>query len=318
MLDLKPRVAIIGAGNVGIRYAYALSMSGLARQIIIVDKNKTRCEGEVMDLSHGASYFAPVDIVAGDLNDIADSDLIVITAGAKQLPGQTRTDLAKENTAIFRKLIPTIVKQAPDAILLVVTNPVDVLSYATYKLSGKPAHQVIGSGTVLDSSRLRYRMAQHCTIDPHNIHAYILGEHGDSEFAAWSKAMIGGVLLKDYCGFCHKNSSCKHDAMLHDIFTEVKNAAYSIIKLKGETSYGIGLALVAITRAILKDEHAILPVSSLVDGYLGVRDVYMGLPNVVHKRGIREGIYIDLSKSEEADFLKSAHVIKSFIKECKI
>ncbi|MFH1283502.1 MAG: L-lactate dehydrogenase [bacterium] len=318
MLNFKPRISIIGAGNVGIKYAYALAIRGITRQIIIVDNNKKRAEGEVMDLSHGAPYFAPVEIIAGDLEDITGSDLVVITAGAKQLPGQSRTSLVKENAAIFRKLIPDIVKYAPQAILLVVTNPVDILSYAAYKFSGKPSHEVIGSGTVLDSARLRFLMAQHCNIDPHNIHAYILGEHGDTEFPVWSKAMIGGVLLNDYCMFCKKYNICEHDARLNNIFTEVRDSAYKIIELKGETSYGIGLAMATITRAILKDEHAVLPVSSLVNGYLGFTDIYIGLPAVVHKNGIREVIHIDLSESEKKAFIKSAITVQSLIKECAL
>ena len=313
--ELKPKVSIIGCGNVGMRYAYALIMKGLARSIIITDMDKKRLEGEVMDLSHGAPYVSPVEIIAGDYSDIKGSDLVVITAGKKQTPGQTRLALAKDNVEVYRQIVSEIVKYAPLAILLVVTNPVDILSYAAYKFSSKPANEVIGAGTVLDSARFRFLLAQYCKIDPHNVHAYILGEHGDSESAIWSNATIGGVLFKSYCSAYGNHHTCQHEKELEEIFSEVRDSAYKIIEKKGETSYGIGLSLVRITQAILHDENAVLPVSSLITDYLDMRDVYLSLPAVVNKNGIREILKLELAKEEQEALKKSANTIKKIIKE---
>ena len=308
----KPKVSIIGAGNVGIRYAYSLMLSGLARSIVILDLDKERTEGEVLDLASGMPYVSPVEIKIGEYSDLEESDLIVITAGRKQKPGQTRLDLAKDNVNVYRQIIPQIMKYSPDAVFLIVTNPVDVLSYAAYRISGKPWQQVIGSGTVLDSARLRFILSQHCNIDARNIHAYILGEHGDSEFPVWSKAMFGGTLLEGYCSVCKK---CNNKKVLDEIFKEVRGLAYKIIEKKGETSYGIGLALVRISEALLKDENSILPVSCFVDGYCGINDLYMSLPTVVNKSGIREVFQIQLNQEEEGLLKKSAAAIKMVIKE---
>jgi L-lactate dehydrogenase len=315
MDSLRPKVAIIGCGNVGMRYAYALMIRGIARQITIVDLDKKRLEAEVMDLSHGAPYISPVKVTAGDYPDIAGSDLVVITAGKKQQPGQSRMDLVRDNVGLFRKIIPEIVKSAPEAILLVVANPVDVLAYAAYKISGKPARQVMSSGTVLDTARFRFLLSEHCGVDPHNIHAYILGEHGDSEFAVWSKAMIGGVLFKEYCSVCSNSKFCHREDHFQAIFEEVRNSAYKIIEKKGETSYGIGLALTRITQAILNDENAILPVSSLVENYLGVNDVFLSLPAIVNRSGVKGILRLDLDRAEQEAFKNSAAAVKKIIQE---
>lgn len=313
--ELKPKVSIIGCGNVGMRYAYALMMKGLARSIVITDLDKKRLEGEVMDLSHGAPFVSPVEILAGDYPDIKGSDLVVITAGKKQKPGQTRLTLAKDNVEVCRQIVSQIIKYAPSAILLISTNPVDILSYAAYKFSSKPANEIIGSGTVLDTARFRFLLAQHCQIDPHSVHAYILGEHGNSESAIWSNAMIGGVLFNSYCSTCGSNRACRHDEELEDIFFEVRDSAGKIIEKKGETSYGIGLSLLRITQAILHDENAVLPVSSLISDYLDMRDVYLSLPAVVNKNGIREFLKLELTKKEEEALKKSANALREVIKE---
>lgn len=312
---LKPKVSIIGCGNVGLKYAYALMISGLARQIVIVDIDKKRLEGEVMDLSHGEPYISRVEVIAGDYADVKDSDLIVITAGRKQSPGQSRIDLVRDNIEVYKKIIPQLMNYSPEAVFMTVTNPVDILAYATYKISGKPASSVISSGTVLDTARFRFLLSQHCKIDPHNIHAYILGEHGDTEFAVWSTAMIGGVDFKNYCSICNTNHSCKRDMDFNNIFNEVKNSAYKIIEKKGETSYGIGLALVRITQAILNDENAVLPVSSLVDGFFGINDVYLSLPAVVNKSGVKQILQLNLDEKERNALLNSANTLKGIIKE---
>lgn len=318
MQALKPKISIIGCGNVGMRYAYALVIKGLAREIILVDRDLKKTQGEATDLSHGAPFVSPVEIRAGDYAETADSDIVVVTAGSKQKPGQTRVELVKDNAEIFKKIIPQLVKYAPKALIVVVSNPVDVLSYVAFKISGKPSSEVIGSGTVLDSSRFRMELAKHCAIDPHNIHAYILGEHGDSEFPVWSKAMIGGMLFADYCPLCAHKNGCDHERVLDRIFTDVRDSAYKIIELKGETSYGIGLAASRITQAILRDENAILPVSSLVNGYFGIQDVYLSLPAVVNREGVREILRIGLNEDEERQFRASADAVKKVIKETGI
>lgn len=315
MADLKPKISIIGCGNVGMRYAYALIMKGGVRQLVLVDLDRERLKGEVMDLSHGAPYISPVEIIAGDYSLIENSDLVVITAGRKQKPNQTRLDLAKDNVELYRKIIPEIVKYASSAILLIVSNPVDVLSYAAYKFSSKPKEKVIGSGTVLDTARFRFLLSKHCNVDPRNIHAYILGEHGDSEFPVWSRAMIGGVLFKDYCYICKRAATCQRDEELSKIFAEVRDSAYEIIERKQETSYGIGLALVRITQAIMNDENAILPVSSLVENYLGIDDIYLSLPAVINKEGVREVLKIELNPQEKQAFKNSADAIRRVIRE---
>jgi len=311
---LKPKISIIGAGNVGIRYTYALAISGLARQITLLDINKEKAEGEVLDVSHGAPYYSPVEISYGDYPSTVDSDLIVITAGKNQKPGQTRLELVRENVELYKKIIPEIMKYSPSSIILAVTNPVDILAYAAYKISGKPSKEVISSGTVLDSARLRFSLSKHFEIDAHNVHAYILGEHGDSEFPAYSCATVGGISIKEYCFKCGKNT-CAYKDKLESIFQEVKSSAYEIIKRKGETSYGIGLALVRITRAIIKDENSVLPVSNLVNGYLGIKDVYLSMPAILNKGGVREVLDIKLDSKEEGQFINSANVLKKIIKD---
>jgi len=315
---LKPKISIIGCGNVGVRCAYALIIRGLARQLALIDKDTKRTEGEAMDLAHGAPFVSPVEIFAGSYPDTADSDIVIITAGAKQKPGQSRVELIKDNAGIFKQIIPEVVKYSPKAILLIVSNPVDVLSYIAYKISGKPAGEVIGSGTVLDSARLRNQLAKHCRVDAHNIHAYILGEHGDSEFPVWSKAMIGGMLFQDYCPLCNKSNACNYEKVLEGIFTEVRDSAYKIIEKKGETSYGIGLAVARITQAILHDENAILPVSTLVGGYFGINDVYLSLPAVINKDGVRELLKIGLNEKEANALKTSAAFVKKVLTDSGI
>lgn len=315
---LSPKVSIIGCGNVGMRYAYALMINGCAREITLVDYFKDKAEGEAMDLSHGAPFTPAVTVNFGGYEDIKNSDLVVVTAGKKQKQGQTRIDLLKDNVNLFKSIIPEIMKYAPNAILLIASNPVDILTYATYKISAKPATEVIGSGTLLDSARFRYEIAKHCKIDSRSIHGYILGEHGDSEFPVWSKAYVGGVNLENYCMLCDNKENCDHKAMLNKIFNNVKNSAYTIIEKKGETSYGIGLALTRITEAILLNENSVLPVSVLVDNLYGVNDVYLSLPAVVNKKGIRQVQQIEFNDTEKQAFVNSANILKSLLKEIGI
>jgi L-lactate dehydrogenase len=315
--NLKPKIAVIGGGNVGVRYAYGLLIRGVGREIVIVDLDRKRVEGEVADLSHGMSYApGPIHITSGDYKDIQGSELVVITAGKKQKAGQTRMDVAKDNVAVFREIIPEITKYAPEAIFLVVSNPLDVMTYAAYKISGKPSSEVIGSGTVLDSARFRYLLASECMVDTRNIHAYILGEHGDTEFPVWSKAMIGGMLFNDYCrDYCDKRKTCNVRLHRQQIVDNVKNSAYSIIEKKGETSYGIGLSLGRITQAIINNENAILPVSVHMEGFYGLKDCYLSLPSIVNKKGIREVLILKLDDEERDKLEYSAAAIKKVINE---
>ena len=311
----KTKISIIGAGFVGSTTAYALMMGGLASDIVIVDINKDKAEGEAMDLSHGVSFLKPVDIVSGDYKDTKDSDIVIITAGAASKPGETRLDLINRNLAIFKSIIPEIVKYNPNAILLVVSNPVDILSYITYKLSGFPSERVIGSGTVLDTSRLRYLLGEHFDVDDRNIHTYIMGEHGDSEIVAWSLTTIAGMGIEQYCStFCHK---CDGD-FKYKIGDEVKNAAYKIIEKKGATYYAIGLAIRRIVEAILRDERSILTVSSLIKGEYGIEDMYLGIPAVVGHNGVNNLLEVPLNEKELYSLKHSADTLKQILKEANI
>src|ERR1035437_1968828 len=316
MDSLKPKIAIIGAGNVGSTFAFSLMISGLAREIVLVDKNESLAIGECMDLNHGLSFAHPVKIYAAGFEGCADADIVVITAGANQKPNETRTDLVKKNVAIFKDIVPAVAKYAKDSILLVVTNPVDILTYVTLKLSGFPSNRVIGSGTVLDTARLKYMISDYAKVDPGNIHAYIIGEHNNRELPVWSNATIGGMDIETYCSEYAQQGNAKNE--LKEIFLKVKNSAYEIIKRKGATNYSIALSLVKITRAILRDENSILPVSTLIDNFYGVSDVCISIPSVVNIHGVGEYVKIDLSDEEQELFKHSANTLKTFIKAIEL
>ncbi|MFX1498463.1 MAG: L-lactate dehydrogenase [Promethearchaeota archaeon] len=311
---LHPKISIIGCGNVGTRYAYALILKGIAREIVIVDIDRKKLEGEVMDLSHTAPYTTPVNIVAGDYEDVGDSDIIVITVGKNQKPGESRLELVVKNVELFKEIIPKIKQEAPKSIYLVVSNPVDILSYVTYKISNKPKNEVIGSGTTLDTARFRFLLAKYCRVNARNVHAYILGEHGDSEFAVWSSAMIGGIFIKDYVKLCKfaDFQDCNSDFI--KIFEEVKNSAYKIIERKGETSYGIGLGLAEISQAIVNNENTILPVSTFIEDFYGINDLYLSLPCIINKSGVNQSLKIKLNEEEIKNFKFSANTIREIIK----
>lgn len=312
MKNRMSKVAIIGCGNVGSTFAFALMISGLAREIVLIDRDENRAKGECMDLNHGASFVPPVKVLAAGYEGCKGADIVAITAGAKQKPGETRLDLVKTNTEIFKTIVPEIKKYAKGAILLVVTNPMDILAYVTLKISGLPSNRVIGSGTVLDSSRFRYLISEHCHVDPRNVHAYIIGEHGDSELPVWSHANIGGMVLAKYCPAC--DNKCDYREELGSIFDEVKRAAYKIIEAKGATYYAVALALVKIVEAILRDENSLLPVSTLVNGYYGIRDVCLSLPSVVNKNGVEKILHLELSALEQEQLKKSADTLKGIIR----
>lgn len=311
MNTLKPKIAIIGAGNVGSTFAFSLMISGLAREIVLVDINKLLAKGECMDLNHGISFAHPTKIYAAGFEGCEDADIVVITAGANQKPGQTRIDLVQKNMEIFKNIIPAISKYAKDAILLVVTNPVDILTYATLKLSGLPPHRVIGSGTVLDTARLKYMISEYSKVDPGNIHAYIIGEHGDTELPVWSNATIAGMPVDIYCSIYSERKNAKFE--LDEIFEKVKNSAYQIIQAKGATNYSIALTLVKITRSIVRNENSILPVSTLISDYYGISDVCISIPSLVNLKGVEQYIKLELSQHEQELFIHSANTLKKFI-----
>lgn len=313
---LKPKVSVIGAGNVGTRCAYALMVKRLAREVVITDIDRKRLEGEVEDLAHSTPYIdSSIEVSAGDYADIEGSDLVILTAGAAQKPGQSRLELVKANVKIFREIVPAVVEHAPGAVLLVVTNPVDILSYAAWKISGKEPSTVIGSGTVLDTARFRYLLGRHCGVASRNIHAYILGEHGDTEFPVWSRAMVGGSLISEYCPVCSRRLECGGWNELDEIFSEVRGSAYRIIVKKGETSYGIGLALARITAAVTGDENSILPISVLARDYMGVNDVYLGLPSIVNRLGVKQILPLELNPEEKNQLRHSAETLKAVLKQ---
>lgn len=302
------KISIIGAGYVGATTAFTLMESGLASEIVIVDIDKKKAEGEAMDLSHGVSFVSPVDIRAGDYKDTTDSAIIIITAGAARKPGETRLDMINKNYVIFKSIIPEIVKYNSNSILLVVSNPVDILSYITYKLSGFPPERVIGSGTVLDTSRLRYILSKDFCVDARNIHTYIMGEHGDSEIATWSLTSVAGMQLNEYCNVVCMNCN---DSYRKKTVEDVRNAAYKVIDRKGSTYYAIALAIRKIVEAILRDENSILTVSSLLKGEYGISDIYMGIPSIVGSNGVKKVLEISLNQEEAFALKTSAETLKS-------
>lgn len=301
------RVAIVGAGAVGATLAYALMVRGQCDELVLIDVNRAKAEGEAMDLRHGLPFVRPVDVHVGDYADCAGADIVVITAGAASRPGETRHDLAERNTGIFGQIIPEVVRHNSDGILLVVTNPVDVLTYAALKLSGRPTNQVIGSGTVLDSARLRYLLAEHCEVDPRNVHAYVIGEHGDSEVPVWSLANIAGTRLTDFCVICQQDCD---GIPKEEIFHQVRDAAYEVIQRKGATYYAVGLAVASIVESILRNQHSILPVSSLMQGHYGLEDVCLSLPTIVGREGVIQVLELPLDADELAGLRRSATVLQ--------
>ncbi len=304
------KIAIVGTGFVGSTTAYTLMLSGLISEIVLIDINARKAEGEAMDMMHGMPFVRPVKIYSGDYPDCKDADIVVITGGANQKPGETRIDLVNKNTAIFKNIIGNIVKYNTECILLVVTNPVDILTYVTYKLSGFPKNRVIGSGTVLDSARFKYMIGEHMGIDARNVHAYIIGEHGDTEVPTWSLASIAGVSMDDYCKECN---SCNSDNFKYETFENVKNAAYEIIDRKGATYYAVALAVRRIVEAIVRNENSILTVSSLLEGEYGLNDICLSIPSQLNLNGIERIINIPLSEEETRLLNKSAESLKQVI-----
>ena len=307
------KVAIVGAGAVGATIAYACLIRGIGKQVAIYDVNRAKVDAEVLDLNHGLQ-FVPMANVEGsdDVAVCADADVVVITAGAKQKPGQTRMDLLAANAAIFRDLVPKLLRVAPNAIFLLVSNPVDVMTYATLKLTSLPRQRVLGSGTVLDSSRFRFLIAQRCKVAVQNVHAYIIGEHGDSEIPLWSSASIANIPLHEWSVSGHGKLSVRDRT---EIYQNVKTAAYQIIQGKGATSYAIGLATAKILEGLLHDENRILPVSSLLHDYQGINDVCLSVPSIVNRGGVEQALAIKMNDAELSGLRNSAEQIRSAIKQ---
>lgn len=307
------KVVVIGTGFVGSSYAFALLNEGIAHELVLIDVNEKKAEGDARDLNHGMPFApSPMLIRSGSYDECRDADLVVITAGANQKPGETRLDLVEKNVAIFQSIIEQVMSSGFNGILLIATNPVDVLSYASWKFSGLPKEKVIGSGTILDTARFRYLLGSYFQVDPRNVHAYIMGEHGDTEFPVWSHATIGGQTLKEYM---NDNSKMKD---LQQIFFNVRNAAYDIIHLKGATYYGIAMGLVRITKAIFQNENSILTVSALLDGSYGEEDVYLGVPAIINRQGIRQIIELPLNPEEQKQLHHSANTLRQTIQSVNI
>ncbi len=309
------KIAIIGCGFVGSASAFSLMQSKMFSEIVLIDADKDKAEGEAMDISHGIPFVGNMKIYSGDYDDIVDASIIVITAGAGQKPGETRLDLVHKNVGIFKSIIPEIAKRNCRGILLVVANPVDILTYTALKLSGFEENRVIGSGTVLDTARLKYQLGEHLSVDSQSVHAYIIGEHGDSEIAVWSSANVSGIALDD---FCEMRGHYNHDKSQENIAEKVKNSAYEIIAKKRATYYGVAMAVKRICEAIIRDEKSILPISSMMHGEFGIDDVVLSMPSIVGANGLETKVPISLSDEEKVNLKKSADTLRSILDDCNI
>lgn len=313
MTEINSRkIAIIGCGFVGSACAFALMQSGLFSEMVLIDSNNQRAEGEALDISHGLPFSKPMQIYSGTYDDITDAGIIAITAGAGQKPGESRLELVHKNVEIFKSIIPEISKRNYKGILLIVSNPVDIMTYTALKLSGLPSNQVFGSGTVLDTARLKYLLGEHLGVDARSVHAFILGEHGDSEIAAFSSANVSGIELKKFCDFACKTD--KHEEAMKEIAEDVKLSAYEIIKKKGATYYGIAMSVRRICEAIILDQKSILPISCLQNGKNGIENVVLSMPMIVGKHGAERSVEISLSEEERRAIKSSANMLKGIIK----
>jgi L-lactate dehydrogenase len=304
------KVAIIGTGRVGASCAYALQLRGLASEIVLIDANRQRAEGEAMDINHGSQFTKPVRVWAGDYKDCREADIIVLAAGTSQKPGDTRLDLLKNNATILQRTLAPALKYMEDTILVVAANPVDILTYLAWRMTSLPSNQIIGSGTILDTARFRFLLGQHFKIETHSIHAYIIGEHGDSQVPVWSLANIAGMRLDEYARLNGKPL----DASLREKIAEnTRRAAYEIIHRKGATYYAIAVGLVRIIEAIVRDENSVLTVSGITNGMHGLNDTALSLPSVINRQGIAKTLDLPLSNDEETCLKKSAQVIRDAI-----
>ena len=301
------KVAIVGCGFVGAASAFALMQSGLFSEMVLIDADQKKAEGEALDISHGLPFAKPMKIYAGTYSDICDAAIVVVTAGAGQKPGETRLDLVKKNVAIFRSIIPEIAACGCEGILLIVANPVDILTDVAVRLSGLPENRVFGSGTVLDTARLKFLLGEHLQVDSRTVHAFIIGEHGDSEIVAWSSANVSGVPLSD---FCEMRGHYHHSEAMREIAENVKNSAYEIIERKHATYYGIAMSVKRICEAIIRDEKSILPLSSVQHGFYGIEDVSLSIPVIVGRDGIESTVPIRLSSEEHVSLVRSAETLR--------
>ena len=301
------KLAMIGCGFVGSATAFALMESGLFSEMVLIDADKNRAEGEALDISHGLPFARPMKIYAGDYDDIVDAAIIIVTAGANQKPDETRLDLVQKNVGIFKSIIPEIAKRNCGGILLIVSNPVDILTYTALKLSGFPENRVLGSGTVLDTARLKYNLGEHLNVDSRSVHAFIIGEHGDSELAAWSSATVSGVPINT---FCEMRGHFNHDEATERIAENVKNSAYEIIAKKKATYFGVAMAVRRIC-----EEKSILPVSNLMHGEFGISDISLSMPAIVGAHGVENRIPIALDEEETDKLKSSADTLKKIIEE---
>ncbi len=313
MRAVKQKVVLVGAGFVGMSFAYALLNQNVCNELALIDINNKKAEGEAMDLNHGLPFSnANMKIYAADYSACKDADIVVICAGAAQKPGETRPELLSRNTEVFKSIVSPVVESGFSGIFLVATNPVDVMTYVVKKLSGFPKHKVIGSGTTLDTARLRFLLGEYLEIDPKNVHAYVMGEHGDSEFVPWSQAMVGtkpvASIVSEY------GDKIKQEEM-DSLSDKVRHAAYEIIEAKQSTYYGIGMSLVRIVKAILKNENSILTTSTYLEGEYNQNDVYAGVPTVIGRNGVKAILTLQLTDKEKEQFDKSCNVLRQYIKE---
>ncbi len=314
MINLRKAV-MIGCGFVGSACVFSLMQSGLFSEIAMIDADIDKAEGEAMDISHGIPFAKEMKIYAGSYDDVEDASIVIITAGANQKPGETRLDLVKKNVAIFKQIIPEISSRNFGGILLVVANPVDILTFVAQKLSGLPANRVIGSGTVLDTARLKHRLSEHLNVDSKSIHAFIIGEHGDSEIAAWSSANVSGIPLND---FCEMRGHYEHDEATREIAKKVRESAYEIIERKRATYFGVAMAVKRICEVIIRDEKSILPVSTQMNGEHGVDGVVLSMPCIVGKDGIETKVPISLSKEESEKLQESAATLREILNDIEL
>ena len=309
------KVIVVGAGAVGSTFAYALAQKGLAEQICLIDANPDFAEGQALDLAHGLPFYPSVQIRTGDRSEYSDAQVIVITAGTKQTPGESRLNLLQRNAAIIEDIVDEIIAQKSQAVLIVASNPVDILTQVALKRSGWIKNRVIGSGTVLDSARFRYLISQHCNVDVSNVHAYILGEHGDSEVAAWSMTHVAGIPIDNYCPQC---GNCRDWHGERDrIVREVKDSAYHIINYKGSTYFGIGMSLTRIVGTILQDQNSVLTVSTYLEGDYGLHNVCLSIPCVIGQGGVKRIVQTELYPEEQSALERSAQILINGIASLK-
>ena len=309
------KVVIIGCGFVGAACAFSIMQSGLFSEIVLIDADRAKAEGEALDISHGVPFSKPVKVYAGGYDDIKNASIVIVTAGANQKQGETRLDLVKKNISIFRAIFPEIKKRDFKGIILVVANPVDILTTVAVKLSGLSENRVFGSGTVLDTARLKYELGEHLNVDSRSVHAFIIGEHGDSEIAAWSSANVSGIPLNN---FCEMRGHFNHEEAMKKIAENVKNSAYEIIEKKRATYFGVAMAVKRICEAIVRDEKSILPISSMMHGEFGIEGISLSMPAIVGKDGVETHVPIQLNEEETEKLKQSAQTLQNILSQNEV